>query len=165
MIIRNLSSEDTENLRMQLNEKLLLTVEKWHPYWYPLFPVHPNIKVIAFDSDFVAIEENLEKIRAIFAHHKVNTVIELPELDNARIIEGFTDEDYFLERDEDVVILPYMSEFFWFDSKKDWLMYSSHEATIAFEGEWLVDAIKEQLSNYSKFEIKNFIPKHKRNFD
>ncbi|MDP4147009.1 MAG: hypothetical protein Q8936_21465 [Bacillota bacterium] len=165
MIVRNLSSEDTENIRMQLNQKLILTAEKWHPYWYPLFPVYPHIPVIAFGSDFIAIEENLEKIRGIFVQHNVHTAIQLPEFDNGRIIEGFTDEEYFLEKDEDGVILPHMSECFWFDFNKDWMIYASHEATIAFEGEWLVNNIKEQLENYSNYEIKNFIPKHRRNFD
>jgi len=57
-----------------------------------------------------------------------------------------------LEEDEDGVILPYMSECFWFDSNKDWVMYVSHEATVAFGGEWLVNAIKRQFKNYQNMK-------------
>ena len=81
------------------------------------------------------------------------------------MIEDFTNEEYFLDKDEGLIILPYMSECFWFDSNIDWMIYVSHEATIAFEGEWLVNAIKEKLEDYSKYEMKNFIPIHKRSYD
>ncbi len=151
MVIQDFSAEETENLRKHLNQRLVSTMGKGHAYWYPLVPV------IAFDSDFVAITENINKIRNIFIQHSVSYAIEIREFENARIIEGFTDKEYFLEEDEDSVILPYMSECFWYDNNKDWIMYVSHEGTIAFEGEWLVNGIKEQLENYSEFEIRNFI--------
>lgn len=157
MIIRDLSIEETENLRKQLDQRIISTMEKWHPYWYPLFPVYKNVPVIAFDSDFVAITENINKIRNIFIQHNVSYAIQIREFENARIIEGFTDKEYFLKEDEDSVILPYMSECFWYDSNKEWIMYVSHEGTVAFEGEWLVNDIKEQLENYSEYEIRNFM--------
>jgi hypothetical protein len=165
MKIRNLSSEETKKLRLRLEQRLLLTVEKWQPYWYPLCTVNENVPVIAFDSDFMAKDENLEKIRTIFVQHNISSTIELHEFGNARIISILTDEEYFLEEDEYGVILPYMSECFWFDSNKDWVMYASHEATVAFGGEWLVNAIKRQFENYTKYEIKRFIPTHERNYD
>jgi hypothetical protein len=124
-----------------------------------------NVPVIAFDTNFMAKDENLEKLRTIFVQHNISTVIELREFENARIIGSFTDEEYFFEEDEDGVILPYMSEFFWFDSNKDWVMYTSHERTVAFGGEWLVNDIKMQFENYTKHEMKRFIPIHERNYD
>jgi hypothetical protein len=157
MIIRDLSVEKTENFRKQLDQRLISKMGKWHPYWYPLFPVYKNVPVIAFDSDFVAMPENINKIRNIFIQHRVSYAIQIREFENARIIEGFTDKEYFLQEDEDGMTLPYVSECFWFDSNKDWIMYVSHEGTVAFEGEWLINSIKEQLENYWEFEIKNFI--------
>jgi hypothetical protein len=147
MVIRNLSKAETDEIKDQLDKKLLTTFEEWHPYWYPLYPVKPNIHAIAFRSDYIAIKENIEKIREIFINNNIFTAIEVREIGNARIIDGFTDKDYFLVEDEDSVILPYMSECFWFDSSESWLMYTSHEGTIAFEGEWLVNEISEQLSS------------------
>lgn len=58
-----------------------------------------------------------------------------------------------------------MSECFWFDSNIDWVIYVSHEATVAFGGEWLVNDIKRQFENYIKYEMKRFIPIHERNYD
>jgi hypothetical protein len=165
MVVHSLSAEETKEIRERLEERLLLTMEEWHPYWYPLYPIKTNIPVIAFDSDYIARDENITKIREIFLRHNILVAIELPELDNARSIEGFLDKEYFLEKDEDGVILPYMSEHFWFDSNNDWMIYVSHEATIAFEGEWLVNAIKKEFEDYSKYEMKNFIAIHKRNYD
>jgi len=53
MKIRNLSSEETKKLRLQLEEMLMLTAEKWQPYWYPLCSVNKDAPVIAFDSGFL----------------------------------------------------------------------------------------------------------------
>ena len=78
---RNLSSEETKKLRLQLEQILLLTVEKWQSYWYPLCTVNENVPVVAFG------------------------------------------------------------------------------------GEWLVNAIKRQFENYTKYEMKRFIPTHERNYD
>jgi hypothetical protein len=160
MVIRDLSVEETDNLRKQLDQRIISTMGTRNSYWYPLFPVYKNVPVIAFDSDFVAIAENINKIRDIFIQHNVSYVIEIQELKNARIIEGFTDEEYFLEEDEDSIILPYMSECFWYDNNNDWIMYVSHEGTVAFEGEWLINGIKEKIENYREYEIKNFKNKY-----
>ena len=157
MVTRELSAEETKKLRSKLERKLLSTVEKSINYWYPLFPVYKSVPVIAFDTHFIAKVENIKKIRNILIKHNISTVIELPEFENASRIEGFTDEEYFLAEDDDGITLPYMSECFWFDQNEDWIMYASHEFTIAFGGEWLVNEIREQLDNYSNHEIKNFI--------
>lgn len=55
------------------------------------------------DSDFVAITENINKIRNIFIQHSITYAIQIREIENAKIIEGFTDKEYFLEEDEDSV--------------------------------------------------------------
>lgn len=157
MIIRGISVKDTNNLRKELNERLFYTVEKWRNYWYPLVPVYSNVPIIAFDSDFISKSDNIAKIITIFINHNVSAVIELQELGNARLLDGFSEKEYFLDEDEGIVLLPYMSECFWFDYNKDWTMYVSRESTIAFEGLWLVNAIKEQFPNYSSYKIRTMI--------
>lgn len=153
IIIQNLSNEDTEKIRNDLEQGILATVELWHPYWYPLYPVKKDIPVIAFDSDFIANKTNIEKVVNILIHHNVSYVIELQELNNARKITGKIKE-YFEEEDDDGIIFPYMSECYWFDFSKEWMIYSSHEATIAFAGEWLVREIKAEIIGYMEHEIK-----------
>lgn len=162
MRIKELSSEETGKLRTQLEYILSKTVDKWEPYWYPLCKVKENIPVIAFDSGFIAREENFKIIRDIFVKHNISQIIELKELYNARIIESFTDEEYFLEKDGDSIKLPYMSECFWFDSNNDWILYASHECTITFGGDWLVNEVKSQINNYSKYEMIKYLPVESR---
>ena len=74
-------------------------------------------------------------------------------MNNARKITGKIKE-YFEEEDDDGIIFPYMSECYWFDFSKEWMIYSSHEATIAFAGEWLVREIKAEIIGYMEHEIK-----------
>lgn len=157
MIILDLSVEETENFRKQLDKRLISTMGGWHPYWYPLYPVFKNVHIIALKSDFVARPENINKIRNIFINHNISYAIQIREFENARTIDGFTDKEYFLEEDESSAILPFMSECFWYDNDAGWTMYVSHEGTVTFEGEWLVNCIKKQLDDYLDFEIKNFI--------
>lgn len=40
---------------------------------------------------------------------------------------------------------PYYSEQYTCDGSHDWLIYTSHEATVTFAGEWLVKAIKNEF--------------------
>ena len=40
---------------------------------------------------------------------------------------------------------PYYSEQYTWDGSHDWLIYTSHEATVTFAGEWLVKAIKDEF--------------------
>ena len=68
MILHNLSDEETKKIREKLEERLLQTMEEWRPYWYPLYPVKTNIPVIAFDSEYIAKDENMRKMRDIFTN-------------------------------------------------------------------------------------------------
>ncbi len=59
-------------------------------------------------------------------------------------------EDYF-----------WNGEAYWFDDSLNWVVYKSHEGTITFGGEWLINHVKdiwEDWSNYTKWDSK----KHSR---
>ena len=40
---------------------------------------------------------------------------------------------------------PYYSEQYTWNGSHDWLIYTSHEATVTFAGEWFVKAIKDEF--------------------
>lgn len=162
MEIKYLSQVQTADFRSILERRILKTVDKWQPYWYPLCSVKEDIEIIAFDSDFISNIEIMEKIRTIFLKHKVNNVIRLPEFGDGESIEGFYTKEYFLQKDDDTFDIPFVSECFWFDKDFEWIMYTSHEATITFYGQWLVNAIKKELNDYTDYMMESFISVHQR---
>ena len=74
----------------------------------------------------------------------------IPELEDDYIEDDFPSR--IVEQDEDGYTFPYFSERFIYDNMKDWMIYTSHEFTIAFAGKWLTE---EMCKNFISNEAKN----------
>ena len=76
-------------------------------------------------------------LKNIFISHNIKNVTIVPEYENM-----------YTENDWDITVLDddgydlFCSEQFLFDDSHTWLIYTSHEFTITFAGEWLVHEIK-----------------------
>lgn len=149
--IKELSTEKTEVIRKRLRKGLQNTLlnRKSPGYWYPLFDVKSSVPVLAFDSYFFDDDNRMEILISIIQNHGINEVFQLSELGNAKIIHDFVNS-YLFKKDEGGFILPFMCECFLFDKNKDWLIYTSHEATIALAGDWLINEIKTIMPDYSE---------------
>lgn len=129
-----------------LQEKTLLENDSnwWIPcYWYPLKKIKEEIPVLSFDADYFEDSDRLEILKEIFESHNINRVIIIPELEDDYIEDNFLSS--IVEQDEDGYIFPYFSERFIYDNTHDWMIYTSHEFTIAFAGEWLTEEIRNIL--------------------
>lgn len=123
----------------------------WSCYWYPLVEVKKNIPIIAFDSDFFNNQNNLRKINNIFADRKIRTVQVIPESESPYEMNDFPQMIMEWDEGDGYYCFAQYSERFIYDFSKSWLIYSSHECTITFAGEWLVSAIRQN------FEEKDFL--------
>ncbi len=112
-------------------------------YWYPLKKVKENIPVLEFGSDYFADGAKLKQLRAIFIRHNIDRAIIIPELLDDYVEEKFLDR--IMEQDEDGYTFPYYSEQYIYGENKDWMIYTSHEATITFAGEWLTEEINNNI--------------------
>ena len=84
-------------------------------------------------------------IREVLSAHGIQRLIELREFD-----ESF-------ERDLADTELSYdLSEGFWTSGSMQWMIYASHEASITFGGQWLIDAMRNLLPRFSKFIYKGW---------
>lgn len=155
-----LSEKETASIRERIEGELYKTLRSgWSPYWYPLNDIKKDIAVIAFDSDFWNDDNNMQLLFKIMRDHNIKKVYTLQECSNVYVYDDFLSEVGIFEEDEDGYNFPYYSEQYVWDKSHDWLIYTSHEATVTFAGEWLVKSIKEEVlkDNIYDIEINNKI--------
>lgn len=151
---KELQKQSFENFDSYAYDKTDINTKNmiWSCYWYPLYGVKGNIPVIAFDSDYFDDENRLSILKNIFKDRGIKRVRVIPESEKAYIINDFA--EVILDKDsDDSYDLPYFSEQFIYDDSKSWLLYTSHEATITFAGEWLVSEIKKRIQNCEQHMI------------
>lgn len=147
-----LSEEETEIIRRKLEARLYETMKDgWSPYWYPLKQVKKEVDVIAFNSNFWNDDSNMKLLSDILKNINIGRVYSLQECSRVYVYEEFFSESVFFEEDEDGYSLPYYSENYIWDESHRWLIYTSHEGTIAFAGKHLVEGIRTRL-NSDEFE-------------
>ena len=85
-------------------------------------------------------ENDFQKIKDIVLNQPDNRIYEISE----------QRYDYEIDKSE---IEPDCYEIIYTDVNFEWIIYGSHEGTIAFGGEWLLNELDKQLSD--KIELKN----------
>lgn len=145
-----LSDDETAIIREKIERELYKTIKLgWSPYWYPLKDIKENIPVIAFDSDYWNDDNNMQSLLKLMKSHNIKKVYSLQECSNVYVYDDYLNEFGLLEQDEDMMgyNFPYNSEQYTWDDSHDWLIYTSHEGTITFAGEWLVKGIRDKFLN------------------
>lgn len=107
-------------------------------YWEPLTPCSPK-PFVFFDKENLT-ENDFQKIKDIILSQPDNRIYEISE----------QRYDYEIDKSE-IEIDCY--EIIYTDKKFEWIIYGSHEGTIAFGGDWLLTELDKQLSD--KLELKN----------
>ena len=114
-------------------------------YWYPLCALKKEIAVIAYNLDKLYSDGHIRQIEATLRKYGINTVqtfqmqiggMELIEADMLSLI---------YEKDRDGYTFPWNVEKYYFDNSLKWMIYVSHEGTITFTGNRLVDIAKENI--------------------
>jgi hypothetical protein len=124
---RTLSLEESEALWTRV-------AERWGTdggYWHPLRMEEAPADIIAFNADAFHEEVPLSSLHQILATQRIARLWELRE--------------YGPEHEIDLALFePFYNgaEGYWTSNGAEWLIYASHESSITFAGEWLVDRIK-----------------------
>ena len=107
-------------------------------HWHPLVPTARR-DVAAFRASALHAAVGAAGLRAALAAHGVARVIETRELLElpAREVD-LADADFEYD----------FSEGYWCDARLDWIVYASHEDTLAVGGAWLVDAVQRQWPDW-----------------
>ena len=118
-----------------------------HPgiFWYPLAEIKDNVPAVAYNHDFFDDNvDKLETLKGIFDAHNIISVTVVPESN------AMYKEDWQIDNAYDIWDYLFRSEQFVYDDSHTWLIYSSHEATITFAGEWLVKEIIDCFGESNK---------------
>lgn len=103
-------------------------------YWYPLYECNRK-DVIAFNDDY--IEKDIKKIKyiqKILLGFNEGTIYEMNEYRKVFII----DTEKFSPK------IPDNLERFWFSEDMGWIIYVSHEGSITFGGEKLIELLESE---------------------
>lgn len=144
-----MTEQESGEIRRALAQGLAKTLATavYPTYWYPLLQIRRDIPALAFRAEFFDDWGRMAALKRIFAARDVKGVCVVPEL--SPVYES-TDmaADGFFDGGEDGYGLPYYSEQYVFERRGEWLIYTSHEHTITFAGQWLTAAIRADIPDY-----------------
>lgn len=127
----------TETETLTFLESLSSVWEVTNNYWFPLNPVH-RTDVIAFNADEFELKFGFQKLREIINNIQIFEIQEWRDL--GRLIKPkFFEPKY----DGD-------GEGFWFPKDMEWIIYCSHENSISFGGEQLIQSIKKNWKEWEQ---------------
>jgi hypothetical protein len=130
--------------RRRVGKKL---AERWDVdpcshYWYPLWrwdqPLPPD--VLAFQDAWFHKEVGVEALQNILLRRGITRVWEINEVR----------EDPEYELDPRLCWFMGGLEMYWSSRELDWLIYASHERSMTFAGDWLINAVKEAWPNWER---------------
>lgn len=107
-------------------------------YWYPLNGIKSDIKAVAYQIDDLYRDDQIHLLQKIVEKCGINHVNSF-QLDSMEYISNSDIIELLYEKDEYGYDFPWYSETFYFDSTESWMIYVSHEGTIAFTGKEIAD--------------------------
>lgn len=114
----------------------------WHiekHYWYPLYDCMRE-DVIAFNSDYIEdIETKVSDIQNLLLKQNNNQVFEMHEDRSVFVVETNSLDPSYDGR---------YGERFWFNEDMNWIIYASHEGSIAFGGRELIYSLKGKWQDW-----------------
>ena len=97
-----------------------------------------------YKNNDIALLENVFKSCGI---SDVNTF----QMDHLEYFEHDNIFELLYEKDDDGYSFPWYVETFYFDSAEKWMVYVSHEGTISFTGNKIVEAATESIDNSYRY--------------
>lgn len=122
-----------------LKERIESTWDITQHYWYPLYKCTRS-DVLAFNDDYIeGIEAKIRDVRHILLKLNYDSAYEMNE---DRLV-------WLIDTDS---LVPAMGkdndERFWFSEDMSWIIYASHEGSITFGGEELLNQIKSKWDDW-----------------
>jgi hypothetical protein len=132
--LRELESDEID----KLFNRLIVCWDITSHYWYPLYDTIAE-PVIAFDYDSFLNSFGFQKLRDILSRKKI--IYEIRESKyKGYVIKSETFEPAYVG----------VGEGYWFDDGMTWIIYCSHEGSITFGGEWLINQVKANWKEWDK---------------
>ena len=137
---------DDNNILKQTKD-FLMQYTGCNTYWYPLCKLKKDIPVVAYNLDKLYKDNCIDQLEATFKSYGLCMVqsIQMQNENTESKVEGILGLLY--EKDAAGYNFPWYVETYYFDDSKEWMIYVSHEGTIAFTGNRLVSTAKENIQS------------------
>ncbi len=129
-------------------------------YWYPLNPLKKEIPVIAYHLDAIYKDNKIMQIESCLSKMSIcecdsfQAQINMDEIKRVNLI------DLLYEKDADGYDFPWCVETYYFDGDhSDWIIYVSHEGTITFTGQKIVETARSTIESVYIIDTKTEIHK------
>jgi len=116
------------------------------PYWYPLCRLKKELPVVAYDLDRLYRDYQIPQLEETLHACHIQKVSSFQMQEGGELRAERDIAALLYEKDEDGYIFPWYVEAYYFDASRQWLIYVSHEGTIAFTGQEIVKAAKKTIS-------------------
>lgn len=114
-------------------------------YWYPLWRLKKELPVSAYNLDAIYHDRKIKLLEKTFREFGIETVKSFQmQMGNLRVLEKNI-LSFLYEKDGKAYEFPWYIETFYYDDSHTWMIYVSHEDTITFTGEKLVDTAKRHI--------------------
>lgn len=127
-----------------LKKRIESTWDITQHYWYPLYDCKRS-DVLAFDDDYIKEDtEKITDIRSLLVSFDCDSIYEMDEYRTVTLIKTNT-------------LTPYLTdnlERFWFSDDMSWIIYVSHDGSITFGGNKLINQLKLKWKDW-EFNIFN----------
>ncbi len=120
-------------------------VELPFTYWYPLNRIHVDVPFVAYDLDKIYKEHQIDQIDHVLKDCSIDRVTFIQNQDHRTMSEVLSLRNRIYEKDDGGACFIWDVESYYYDDTKQWLIYVSHEGTITFTGEAIVNAAKKRM--------------------
>ncbi len=117
------------------------------PYWYPLNGLKKEIPVVCYDLDAIYRTDNISLLKNCLKKASISCCDVFVAQTPPSAVKRINILDKLYEKDSNNGYnLPWCVEAFYYDGESsDWIIYVSHEGTITFTGQRIVDIAKDTI--------------------
>ena len=116
-------------------------------YWYPLQSIEKDIPAVAFDLDKIYDDGNIKQIEEVFCRLSIDVATVIQNQEDKPKSRKVSLRELLYESDLDGWNFPWYVESYYYDTSKQWMIYTSHEFTITFAGETLARTAKQTIDS------------------
>ncbi|MFN5878526.1 MAG: hypothetical protein ACK44B_06660 [Flavobacteriales bacterium] len=136
--MQTIDKENIERLKKVLNEKWNITAD----HWFPIDEYDINEEVVYFPQSYFFKDFGLEKLKTLISEINEGAIYQW----NWEVIN----EEFYKIQIYEMVEFNNLEKFY-FDENCNWIVYISHENTIAIGGQYLIEKLTQNWGNWFKY--------------
>lgn len=138
-------NENAQSLFIKFLEQYTDVSKVYWYYWYPLCILKKEVPVVAYNIRKIYCDNGIHHLEAVLKCHNIRKVKAFQMLNDNTEAQTEDLVELLYRKEDDVYTFPWKVETYYYDDSKKWMIYVSHEWSITFTGELLVNTAKEVI--------------------